>query len=190
MKRLLIVAIGAMMLVACSSNSDEADVKAEVEPEVVPVVSEEVEADSLDEQEQNEDEGIHRVTNIDLDAFIESYNSLAEDAGIETFERDENDSIVADGLLISMNEDGTVWGIVQPTLGVPLSIVSTLLAIKSQSNNEDSEKIDALLEGFAKAIDDKEGLFIESINIESMEISLSTVNAEILLFHVLGDEQS
>jgi len=180
--------MGAMLLVGCGSK-DAKDVKAEVETEVVPVVSEDVETDSLDEQEQNEDESIHRVTNIDLDAFIEMYNGLVKSADKELFVRNGNESIVADGLLISMNDDGTVWGIVQPIQPTPLSVVSTLLAIKSQSNDEDSEKIDTLLEDFTNAMDDNEELFIETINIESMEISISTINGDVFMFNVLGDEQ-
>lgn len=191
MKRLLILLMAAMFLVACGNKVGNKDKDVSQEElhesqENGEVIENEKPAD---QQEEVSGEGIHRVTNIDLDEFIESFNGMATDGGFEQFKRDGNESITADGLLISMNEDGTIWGIVQPIQPTAFSIVATLLSIKKQSNEEDAEKIDVFLDLFANAMDEKEEFFIDKVNIESMEINVSAINGEVLLFNVLGNEQ-
>lgn len=208
MKRLLILLMAAMMLVACGDSEykeyekqrkeAEKNLKeSESELERVKDVSKQIDktSDSLKElqgelgAEEISVEGIHRVSNINLDEFIESFNGMAKDGDYEQFQRDGNENIVADGLLISVNEDGTVWGIVYPVQPTTFSVVATLLSIKSQSKDEEAESIDVFLDDFVNAMDGKEELYIDQLNIESMEINVSTINGEVFLFNVLGEEQ-
>lgn len=180
MKRLLIILMAAILLVACG--------KKEVEEKVLP------EEDTSDievievESEESEEE-VNGITNIDLDVFIESYNSIAIDAGNETFERNENEDIVADGLMISVNDDGTVQGIKQPTSAMPSVVIATLTAIKEQTNEEDAEKINVFLNAFGEALD-QGGLYSEEITIESMTIKIMATGPTFIVFEVIGNEQS
>lgn len=171
MKRLLIgvVVIGAMLLAGCSSNK-------------MVTGADRVSASASDSAH------FKTKTNIKLDDFIESYNSIAENADIESLERNGNETISADGLLVIMNENGTVKGVSQINDATPLTVTATVLAIKDQANKEDAEKIDVLLDGFVNALDDGEP-YKEEISIESMTISLTATDADFILFHALGDEQ-
>lgn len=188
---LLMATMLAMVLVACGDT----DKKTQAEPQEEKESNENDDVSKVerpeDEMKEVSDEGIRRVTNIDLDEFIETYNGMveSEDGGFEKFERHGNESLTADGLLISVNEDGTVWGIVQPVQPTAFAVIATLYSIKGQSNDEDAEKIDVFLDNFANAMDEKEELYIDELKIESMEINVSTINGDVFLFNVLGEEQ-
>ncbi len=192
LKRLLMLLIAtllAMVLVACG----DVDEKTQAEPQEEKESNENDDVSEVeipeDEMKEVSDEEIRRVANIDLDEFIETFNGMAEDGGFEKFERNGNESLTADGLLISVNEDGTVWGIVQPVEPTAFAVIATLYSIKGQSNDEDAEKIDVFLDNFSNAMDEKEELYIDELKIESMEINVSTINGDVFLFNVLGEEQ-
>lgn len=149
---------------------------------------EKIKENQPDQESPENEESVYREMHINLEQFVTSYNDIVKDADLPQLELAGNESITAGGLAVSVNDNGTVWGILQPMGATPLSVTSVLEAISEQSSSEDAAKIDEYANRFMSSLDNEE-LFVEELELESMTISTNASGSDFIMFSVLGEEK-